>query len=69
MTLIGLLVALVVIILLFWALGALLPETKLPAGIQKIFYVIAVILVVLWLVNYVFPGQLPSFLVIGLWRL
>ena len=56
MSLIGLLVALIVIYLLFWAVRSIMAAFSTPAQIQTVVTVLFVVIVVLWLV-----GQLGLF--------
>ncbi len=56
MTLLSLLVTLVVIALVFWAIRMILSAFGLGEPISAVVYVIAVVLVVLWLVDAVSGG-------------
>lgn len=61
MTIVSFLITLLVIALIFWALRTILQELGLPEKLNRIIYVILVVLVVLWLVNTLAPGALPAF--------
>lgn len=51
MTLVGLLVALIIIGLVFWAIRAIAAAFSIPAPIVTVIYVVLVIIVVLWLLQ------------------
>jgi len=56
MTLIGLLIALIVVVVVLWAVRTLLPLLGLPAPIHTVIYVVVVLIVVLYLVGQLSPG-------------
>ena len=62
MTLIGLLVTLLVVALVLWAVKAVLPAVGLPENVQRIIFVIIVVVICIYLIGLVFPGALPPFL-------
>ena len=56
MTLIGLLIALIVVVVVLWAVRTLLPLLGLPAPIRTVVEVVIVLIVVLYLVGQLSPG-------------
>lgn len=52
MSLIGLLVALIILCLVFWCIGQLTSAFSVPAPIVTVIYVILVVFVVLWLLQF-----------------
>jgi uncharacterized membrane protein YwzB len=59
MSLIGLLVALLVICLLYWAAMKLMGAFGIGDPIRTVVLVIFVVIVVLWLVSAFMPGAMP----------
>jgi hypothetical protein len=51
MTIVGLLIALLLVALLLWAVRTLVPALGIPEPIGSVIWVIAVVLVVLWVVG------------------
>lgn len=60
MSLLSLLVALIVILLIFWAVRALLSAFAIGDPIATVVYVILVVFVILWLVGALNGGALGS---------
>lgn len=53
MTVMGLLVALLIVALILWAVRTLVPALGIPEPIATVVWVIVVVLVVLWLVGLI----------------
>lgn len=61
MSLIGLLVAILIIVVIVWAVRTLIPVLGLPQPIATVIYVILVVVVVLWLVGLLTGSSLVRF--------
>lgn len=60
MSLLGILVALIVVLLVFWAARALLAAFGVGDPIATVVYVLLVVVVILWLLGTVSGGSLGS---------